>query len=155
MIILRTGLLCRGASLTAEFGGLKIRGKPTIEICGNRQGFVSLGTVLLWFSICQTESLSISALPFVRVKSAFSLTVIKQSDDSEPPELLVRVDKGQQFEWLLTDDSLKNEAVYIMKAGLSAWFYPAGDHLHGCVGPGCEFELFFGRDDRPGDSSGD
>ena len=77
-----------------------------------------------------------------------SLTAIKQSDDSDPQERLIRVDKDQQFEWLLTDDSLNKEAVYIMRTGLSAWFYPDGDHLHGSVGPDCEYELYFGRDDR-------
>ena len=126
-----------GASLTAEFGSLELRGKPTVEISGNRQGFVSLGTVLLWASICQTESLSITGLSFVHVKSVLSLTVVKQADDSHPQERLVRVDKDQQFEWLLTDDSLQKAAVYIMKTGLSAWFYSDGDHLHGDVGPDC------------------
>ena len=96
-----------GASLTAEFGTLEIGGKPVVEIRGNRQGFVSLGTVLLWFSICQTETLSITGLPFVRVKSSLSLTVVKQPDDSHPQERLIRVDKDRQFEWLLTDDVLQ------------------------------------------------
>ncbi len=81
-----------------------------------------------------------------------SATATKQSDDSHPQERLIPVDKDQQFEWLLTDDSLQRQAVNIMNAGLSAWFYPAGDHLHCNVGPGCEFELYFERDDRPGHS---
>lgn len=144
-----------GASLTAEFGSLEIRGKPTIEIRGNRQGFVSLGTVLLWASICQTESLSITGLSFVHVKSALSLTMVKQPDDCNPHERLIRVDKDQQFEWLLTDDSLQRQAVSIMNLGLSAWFYPSGDHTHGYVGPDCEFELFFDTDNSPGHSSAD
>ena len=73
-----------GASLTAEFVRRKWSDKPIVEICGNRQGFVSLGTLLIWASICETESFSITDLPFVHVKSALSLTVIKQSDDNYP-----------------------------------------------------------------------
>ena len=39
-----------------------------------------------------------------------------------------------------------------MIVGLTAWFYPTGDHNHGCVEPDSEFELYFGRDDQPGHS---
>lgn len=109
---------------------------------------MSLGTILLWLSLhSDTESLSITELAFVHAKSALSLCVIKQPDASYPTERLIRVDKDQQFEWLLTDDSLEKEAIHIMDTGLSAWFYPAGDHLHGRVGPNCEFELYFERSD--------
>ena len=136
-----------GASLTAEFVRREWTRKPIIEICGNRQGFVSLGTILLWVSLHDTESFSITGLPFVHVKSALSLTVVKPMHGSDSHGQLVRVDKDQQFEWLLTDDLLQKEAVYIMNTGLSAWFDPDGDHLHGNVGRDSEYELFFARDD--------
>lgn len=139
-----------GSLLTAELTTGNWTQKPVIEICGNRQGFVSLGILLLWVSLqSDTESFSITSLPFIHVKSALSLTVIQRMQGSDSHCELVRVDKNMQFEWLMRDDLLQREAVNIIDLGLSAWFYPDGNHLHGNVGPDSEYELFFFRDDRP------
>ena len=137
-----------GSSLTAELAIRQWTQKPVIEICGNRQGFVSLGNLLLWVTDeSDIESFSITALPFVHVKSTLSLSVIQSRHGSDSYGNLVRVDKDQQFEWLMKDDLLRREAVIIIELGLSAWFDPDGDHFHGNVGPDSEYELFFFRDD--------
>jgi len=137
-----------GSSLTVELAMRDWTQKPVIEICGNRQGFVSLGNLLLWVSDeSDIESFSITGLPFVHVKSALSLAVVQTLQDSDSYYKLVRVDKDQQFEWLMKDDLLQRQAVNIIDLGLSAWFYPDGDDFHGNVGPDSEYELFFARND--------
>jgi len=97
-----------GSSLTAELVMRDWTKKPIIEICGNRQGLVSLGNLLLWVSLhsADTESLSITGLPFVHVKSALSLTVVQPMHGSDSYGKLVRVDKHMQFQWLVKDDVL-------------------------------------------------
>lgn len=138
-----------GSSLTAELAIRQWTQKPVIEIGGNRQGCVSLGNLLLWISDeSDIESFSITGLPFVHVKSALSLTVVQTLQDSDSDYKLVRVDKDQQFEWLMKEDLLQREAVCIIDLGLSAWF-DQDDHFHGDVGPDSEYELFFFRDDSP------
>jgi len=133
-----------GSSLTAELVMRDWTKKPVIEICGNRQGFVSLGNLLLWLSLqSETESISITGLPFVRVKSTLSLTVVQPMHGSDSYGKLVRVDKDQQFQWLVKDNVLERQAINIIDLGLSTWFYPNGNHLHGNVGPDSEYELFF------------
>lgn len=137
-----------GSSLTAELVKHNWTEKPIIEICGNRQGFVSLGTILLWLSLqSDTESFSITGLPFIHVKSALSLTVVQPMHVNGSHGKLVRVDKDQQFQWLIKDESLQRQAVNIMHLGLSAWFYPDGDHFHLYRGPDSEYEFFFVRHD--------
>jgi len=133
------------SSLTAELAIREWTDKPVIEIRGNRQGFVSLGNLLLWVSLqSDTESLSITGLSFIHVKSALSLTVVQPMHGNDSYGKLVRVDKDQQFQWLIKDDLLERQAINIMGLGFSAYFY-AEDHFHGNVGPDSEFELLFVR----------
>ncbi len=137
-----------GSSVTAELTTGNWTEKPVIEVCGNRQGFVSLGNMLLWIAgQSDTEYLSVTGLPFVHARSALSLTVAQTMADSGSGATLVRTDKDKQFEWFMDDQTLREEAVYIINLGLSAWFYPAGHDLHGRVGPDSEYELFFWRKD--------
>ena len=142
-------VILAGSSLTAELVMRDWTNKPIIEICGNRRGLVSLGNLLLWVSLqsADTESFSITGLPFIHVKSALSLTVVQPMHGSDSFEKLVRVDKNQQFQWFMKDDLLQREAVNVIDIGLSAWFYPDGDHFHGNVDPDSEYELFFARHD--------
>ncbi len=138
-----------GSSITAELTTCDWTSKPIIEVCGNRQGFVSLGNMLLWIALqSDTESLSITGLPFVKARSALSLTVVQTMEDSASHGTLVRIDKDQEFHWLLNDKTLQMEAIDVIDLGLSAWFYPDGNHFHGRVGPESEYELFFCREDR-------
>jgi hypothetical protein len=137
-----------GSSITAELVKREWTNKPIIEICGNRQGFVSLGNLLLWISLkSDTASLSITGLPFVHAKSTLSLTIVEPMHGSDLYGKLVRVDNDQQFEWLLSDELLQIETIGIIDIGLSVWFYPDGDHFHGNVGPDSEYELYFERYD--------
>lgn len=132
------------SSLTAELAMREWTKKPVIEICGNRQGFVSLGDLLLWVSLqSDTESLSITGLPFVHAKSALSLTVVQPMHGSDSHGKLIRVDKDQQFQWVIKDEVLERQAISLIDLGLSSWFYPEGNHGHAYLGPNAEYELFF------------
>ena len=132
------------SSLTAELSMREWTEKPVIEICGNREGFVSLGNLLLWISLqSDTESLSITSLPFVHVKSPLSLTVVQPMHGSDSHGKLVCVDNDQQFQWLIKDEILERQAISLIDLGLSIWFYPDGNHSHAYLGPDAEYELFF------------
>ena len=133
-----------GSLLTAELAKREWTKKPVIEICGNRQGFVSLGNLLLWVSLqSDTESLSITGLPFVHSKSALSLTVVQPMYGSDSHGRLIRVDKDQQFQWLIKGEVLERQAINLIDLGLTVWFYPEGNHSHAYLGPDAEYELFF------------
>lgn len=137
-----------GAEVTAELTTPDWAKKPVIEIRGNRQGLLSLGSLLVWISgaSADTESLSITALPFVRARAHLSLTVVQSLDEDEPQGRLIRMDKDQQFQWLVHDGLLRREATDIMDVG----FCPDGyccDHTHGSLGPDADVELFIARTD--------
>ena len=138
-----------GAFLTAELARRSWSDKPIIEICGNRQGLFSLGNLLLWISLhsSDTESLSITGLPFVHFKSTLSLTVVQPMKGSDEYGKLIRTDKDKQFQWIIKDELLQREAIYIIDIGLTPDGYSPG-HIHGRVGPDSEYELFFARDER-------
>ncbi len=135
-----------GASLTAE---LMVRGwtpRPIIEITGNRKGFFSLGNLLLWISLHSpdTESLSITGLPFVHAKSTLCLIVVQPMIGSDSYGEIIRTDKDKQFQWLIKDDLLREQAIELLDLA----FTPRGylpNHQHAEVGPDSDYELFFGR----------
>jgi len=138
-----------GSSVTAELTTGNWTRKPVLELCGNRQGFVSLGNLLLWVAMqSETESLSVTGLPFVHAQSAVSLTVVQTMAEDGSGATLVRTDKDRQFQWLMDSETLQIEAINVIDLGLSAWFYPEGNDFHGSVGPESEYELFFWRRDR-------
>ena len=137
-----------GASVTAELTTPDWSKKPVIELLGNRQGLLSLGSLLVWVSesAADLESFSITGLSFVQAKSALSLMVVQSLDTNEPHGRLIRADKAQQFEWLVREDILEREAICIMHVG----FCPDGyccDHAHGDLGPNPDVELFIARTD--------
>ncbi len=136
-----------GSSITAELVKRQWIDKPIIEIIGNRQGLVSLGNLLLWISLnCPyTDSISITGLPFILVKSTLSLTVVLTMHGSDSYGQLLCVDKDQQFEWLIKDELLERDAIATLDIG----FTPDGycNHFHGNVDPDSEYELFFARND--------
>ena len=136
------------SSLTAELVNRQWAKKPVIEIIGNRQGIFSLGNLLLWISFHSpdTESLSITGLPFVHAKSALSLTVVQSDDYSDKYSKLVRMDKDQQFEWLIKDDILQRQGLCLIDIAFTPHGF-CGDHFHVYVGPDSEYELFFARND--------
>ena len=138
-----------GSSVTVELTTRNWTQKPVIEICGNRQGFVSLGNLLLWVALqSDTESLSVTGLLFVHAQSALSLTVVQTMAKDGAGAKLVRTDKDQQFQWLMDSQTLRIEAIGVIDLGLSAWFYPDGNDFHGSAGPESEYDLFFWRKDR-------
>ena len=137
-----------GAEVTAELTTPQWSKKPVIELLGNREGLLSLGSLLVWLSgsPSDTESLSITGLSFVHARSSLSLTIVQSLDDDEPHGRLVRTDKAQQFQWLVHGELLRREATNIMDVG----FCPDGyccEHTHGNLGPDSDVELFIARTD--------
>jgi hypothetical protein len=137
-----------GASVTAELTTPDWSKKPVIEIRGNREGLLSLGSLLVWVSesAADLESFSITGLPFVQAQSALSLVVVQSLDTGEPRGRLIHMDKAQQFEWQVHEDILEREAICIMRVG----FCRDGcccDHAHGDLGPNPDIELFIARTD--------
>ncbi|MHC4173411.1 MAG: hypothetical protein ACYTBX_14520 [Planctomycetota bacterium] len=121
-----------GSSLTAELTKKQESDKPVIEIYGNRQGLASLGNLLLWVSTSSTEneSLSITGLPFVNVKSALSFTVVQPELSGSFYGIIKRVDKAEQFHWLINSDLLQKEAIDILDVSYTPDGY-SPDHIHG------------------------
>jgi hypothetical protein len=137
-----------GATVTAKLTTPDWSKKPVIEILGNREGLLSLGSLLVWVSqsAADLESFSITGLPFVQAKSALSLVVVQSLDTDEPHGRLIRTDKAQQFEWLVHEDILEHEAIGIMRVGFCPDGY-CGGHAHGNLGPDPDVELFIARTD--------
>jgi hypothetical protein len=123
-------------------------GKEIIVISGNNAGLVSLGNVLLAISqsAADTESLSITGLPFVRVQGALSLMVV-QADMGEEPGKIVRTDKHDQYQWLLSDERLEREAMGILKVAYTEDGYTP-DHHHAYLSGQSEAELLVERDNE-------
>jgi len=139
-----------GARVSAELTTPDWSKRPVIEILGNREGLLSLGSLLVWISgaSAETESLSITALPFVHTQSHLSLSVVQSLDD-EGPGRLVRTDKDRQFQWVVYAEVLAADATDIMRVG----FCPDGyccDHMHGRIADDSEVDLFVARTDMKG-----
>jgi hypothetical protein len=137
-----------GAAVTAELTTPDWSKKPTIELLGNREGLLSLGSLLVWVSesAADLESFSITGLSFVRPRSSLSLTVVQSLDSDEPHGRLIRTDKAHQFEWLVHENLLELEAICIMRVGFCPDGYCCG-HAHGNLGPNPDFELYIARTD--------
>ena len=121
--------------------------KPVIEVIGNKEGFLSLGNLLLWLcdSPADNDVLSLTGLSFVTVKSSLSLCVVQPFASDALPSLSL-LDKAHQFEWRIGDDLLQTQGLVL----LSMAFEPdhcSGSHAHGVVGSESEYELVFIRDD--------
>ena len=137
-----------GASVSAEYVTREWSDRPLIEIRGNRQGLLSLGSLLVWISAAcaDTESLSITGLDFVHARSSLSLTVVQSLDDDESYGRIVRVDKDKQFQWLVSDGLLTREGVGIMRVGFCPDGYCCG-HMHGLIAHDSEVDLYVDRTD--------
>lgn len=136
------------ASLTIDLVNREWTNRPLIEVCGNREGFLSIGNILLWISDApiENESLSITGLPFVRVLSALSLVIDQYCcNDKLKQSKIVRVDKDVQYEWRIYDELLQQNALGI----ISIAFIPdgCGDHYHVIVDDDSECECIFIRTD--------
>jgi len=140
-----------GARVSAELTTPDWSKKPVIEILGNREGLLSLGSLLVWVSesAADMESFSITGLPFVRARSALSLTVVQSLEPDEPHGQLVRTDKAQQFEWLVHEEILEREAICMMRIGFCPDGF-CGDHMHGNLGLNPDIEFFIARTDMRG-----
>lgn len=137
-----------GASLTAELVMREWTDKPIVEIIGNRQGIFSLGILLLCIAAGSpyTDSLSITGLPFVRVISSLSFSVVVTMKDQDRYGRLIRTDKDKQFEWLINYELLERDAIALLDVSFTPDGF-CGDHFPGNVGPDTEVELFFARND--------
>jgi len=133
-----------GAEVTAELTTPNWAKRPVIEILGNRQGLLSLGNLLMWVcgAAADLETFSITGLSFVHARSSLSLIVVQSLDDQERAGRVVRVDKDQQFEWRVHQETLERMAIGLMCVA----FYPydeGGDHTHACRHADSDAELFF------------
>ena len=135
------------ASLTIELVNRDWAKKPLIEICGNREGFLAIGNILLWLSFADVESFSITGLPFVHVNSALSFTIdLYCGYKDKKQSKIVHVDKNLQYEWRIYDELLREEAIGV----ISIAFTPdgcCGDHSHVEVDDDSECEFIFIRTD--------
>ena len=141
-------LVFPGANLRIEREATSPKGNEIIIISGNNAGLVSLGNVLLAISqsSSDTESLSITDLPFVHVGGALSLTVVQLMTDEDAGKI-VRTDKHDQFQWQLSDERLEREALNILKVAFTEDGYTP-DHYHAYLSPASDAELLIGRDNQ-------
>jgi hypothetical protein len=87
-----------------------------LEVTGNPRGFASLAGIFLWLSSLTEghEFLSVTALPFVAVSGPLAFAVeLALSSDTRAKGRIVRLDKRQQFEWQVDDETLTHVACEI------------------------------------------
>lgn len=86
-------------------------GTSELQLFGNRAGLLSLANVLLWFyaNAYRREFLSLGVLPFIRLKMPCSVCLRMTTEGPEKGfGTLRRVDKDQQWEWVFSEDQVKN-----------------------------------------------
>lgn len=122
--------------------------RASIVIAGNRHGILSLGNLLLVLSrfSSDTESVSITALPYARVDDALALTVVQSLDDRDLGRL-ERMDHGSQFRWLLSAEQLEREALNILAVAYTEDGYTP-DHVHASLDDESDADLLIGRQPR-------
>jgi hypothetical protein len=108
-------LMAPCAAVRAQLA-INTRGKPEVQLFGNRAGLLSLANVLLWLvaNAWRREFLALAELPFVRAEAALSICI--RMTDAEPngtDGLLVRLDCGEQFEWVVSEDDLRRVALSV------------------------------------------
>jgi hypothetical protein len=96
-------------------------GRAEVQVYGNRAGLLSLATVLLWLlaNSWRLEFLSFAELPFVQVENplSFALRVI-DGEETGRDGLLLRTDRGEQFEWRFVEDDLRRVALQLHRLAL-------------------------------------
>lgn len=95
---------------------------PRIEITGNPRGMVSIANIFLWLASPTTDfdSISITALPFISVDSALSLTAHLLPEDEVETKYhgkLVRLDKSVQYEWQASEQQIINVTLLVHQLG--------------------------------------
>jgi hypothetical protein len=108
-------LAATGAAVSVRLAADE-RGQPELQVFGNRAGLLSLANVLLWLvaNAWRREFLTLAELPFVHVEAP--LVVCLRLTDAEATGrdgLLFRTDRGQQFEWALSEDDLRGVALVV------------------------------------------
>jgi hypothetical protein len=141
-------LILAGANLQIGKERDSREGHETITISGNNAGLASLGNILLAISQFpgDTESLSVTGLSFVRVDGALSLTVVQQMKKEETGKI-VRTDKHDQYQWLLSDDLLEREAMGILRVAFTEDGYTP-DHYHAFLSEASEVGLLIERNNE-------
>jgi len=136
------------ALLTVELVNRDWARRPSIEICGNREGFLAIGNILLWLSDdpVENEFFSITGLSFVHVPSALSFSIKQLCCGDRKQSTIHRIDKDVQYEWLVYDELLQQHAL----GAIGIAFTPdgcCGDHYHVAVDDNSECEFIFIRND--------
>lgn len=115
----RTGDADEYAFLSTPGANLECRFDPAareVQLFGNRAGVLSLANVLLWLhaNSWRRELLSLAELPFVRLLGSVSICI--RIIDVERPSsdgTIGRMDKGESFEWIMTDDELQRVSLVV------------------------------------------
>lgn len=87
-----------------------------LQVFGNRAGLLSLANVLLWFvaNAWRRELLSLAELPFIHLVGALSVCLRMTTEDATGRDgLMSRTDRGEQFEWVISEDDLRRVALTI------------------------------------------
>jgi hypothetical protein len=102
-----------GATLDVQLGADLLLGLPELQIFGNRAGILSLANVLLWLNAkAQRELLSLGELTFIHMQGSLSVCVRLDGGETTGRDGRIwRMDRGEQFEWVFSDDDLRRVAL--------------------------------------------
>jgi hypothetical protein len=108
--------------LTAPGAAVSVRlaadeqGQPELQLFGNRAGLLSLANLLLWLvaNAWRRELLSLAELPFVQVETPLAVCLrLTDAEATGRDGLLWRTDRGEQFEWSVSEDDLQRVALVV------------------------------------------
>jgi hypothetical protein len=115
--------------------------RDEVVVACNPQGLASLVAVLLWLtSFSDHGALSLSALPFVKAEGPLALAAVIAEESSSFQGELIRMDKGQQFEWQVHENQLTAVAVELHRIATSADYI---DYFDVAVSPSSNAVLRF------------
>jgi hypothetical protein len=137
-----------GAELKLSLQPRSQERRASIVIAGNRSGLLSLGNLLLALSTfsSDTESVSLTGLPYARVGDVLALTVVQSLDDRVLGRL-VRMDHGSQYCWNTSAEHLEQEALNILAVAYTEDGY-APDHVHACLDDESDADILIVRQPR-------
>jgi hypothetical protein len=108
-------LTAAGATVWVRLGADK-HGRHELQIFGNRAGLLSLANVLLWLvaNSWRREFLTLAELPFVRIELPLAVNVrMTATEPTGRDGLVCRTDRGEQFEWTISEDDLLRVALVV------------------------------------------
>jgi hypothetical protein len=92
------------------------KGQPELQVFGNRAGLLSFANVLLWLvaNASRREFLALAELPFMQLEAPLAVCLrMTDADATGRDGALIRTDRGEQFEWSISEDDLQRVATLI------------------------------------------